>query len=190
MISFCHWYRIEIRDKIVKSPTSKFATLKQLYQNPAISTLLEWRSQANIWAPLQRDPPSAQGQMYQTRRVTESKKREKMFKISRIIRNNVSVIYVTSYRKAENNEWQGGGGDTDFWCFSSLTHSGPSSLIEERGRASSKSNSVDGDVDLVRETRATGLSSTSPKSPKLPKIGKIRSETSLINMPFHPQMVL
>ena len=62
----------------------------------------------------------------------------------------------------------------------------PSSLIEERGRASSNSNSVGGEVDLVRETRATGLSSLS--HPNCPKIGQIRSETSLNNMPFHPQM--
>ena len=68
MLSFCHCLlkiRIEIRDKIVESRSRKFATLKQLYKNCAKK---------------------------KTRRVTESQKREKMVKISRVIPNNVSVI--------------------------------------------------------------------------------------------------
>ena len=52
------------------------------------------------------------------------------------------------------------------------------------------SNSVGGaiNLDFMRGTRAMGLSYLSLKSPKLPKVGQIRSETSLNNMPFHPQM--
>ena len=79
-------------------------------------------------------------------------------------------------------------------CSSAFLHSPKPTAAGEKGSGAvftlgtGESNSVGGDVDFVRDTRATALFYLSAKSPKLPKVWQIRSETSLNNMPFHPQL--